>query len=94
MLRGLVKDSVSGVHLALLDSTGLVVYETYTEQHGRYDFGSVRPGTYTVRPAKEDYQPIDRPGVLVKPNTITFLDFRITRQGLKPRKNKRRDRRN
>ncbi len=43
------ENSLSGVKVELLDAAGNVVATTFTDANGRYNFGNLRPGTYSVR---------------------------------------------
>jgi hypothetical protein len=78
-LRGSIKDAggvIPGVEVTLVNEQTNISRSVVTNERGDYAFGSVDPGTYTVKASLQGYKTADRGGI--RSGTQQFLTLDLT----------------
>lgn len=80
-VRGRVKasgiEALAGARVVLSDSGATVLAETKSSSDGKYEFTLVPAGIYSLSVEGDGYVSRSQSAIQVKPETITFVDFRL-----------------
>lgn len=74
--------AVSTANLTLTNTAGKT-FETTSDQEGKFTFGNIPPGTYTLHVVKSGYQNYDLPNVVVRSANESSLYVQLGSAGMK-----------
>jgi hypothetical protein len=72
-------EALAGARVVLSDSDATVLAEGRSSSDGQYEFALIALGLYSLRVEGDGYVSRSQNAIEVKPETITFVDFNLTR---------------